>query len=126
MSLAFGDARCKFVENLNVMRFSTFCLISLLNLCILNASAQNVKILPPASPLSFCDKTNNDPAKWNKSTYWDAANETHDLCETSIKLTAKAIAKNCMGLLKWKFKLKLDLISNRSVYQFFRFFFEQT
>ncbi|MEI6882347.1 MAG: proprotein convertase P-domain-containing protein, partial [Bacteroidota bacterium] len=44
----------------------------------------------PASPVTFCDITPNDPLLWNESYWWDNVIGQHDLCEGPSDLTITA------------------------------------
>jgi hypothetical protein len=50
----------------------------------------------PASPVEYCDLTTNDAQLWNQSYWWDAATESHDLCEGNAALTITA-SDSCSG-----------------------------
>jgi len=42
----------------------------------------------PASPVTYCDYSTNDPYLWNQSYWWDGV--SHDLCEGDAPLTITA------------------------------------
>ena len=63
----------------------------------------------PASPVTICDLTGNDPQLWNAMYWWDNANQSHDLCEapSDICLTA---TDACSGAnINFEYQLFLDL-----------------
>ncbi|MBL7825915.1 MAG: hypothetical protein JNJ57_04740, partial [Saprospiraceae bacterium] len=63
----------------------------------------------PASPVTVCDVTPNDPQLWNAMYWWDNANQSHDLCEapSDICLTA---TDACSGAnINFEYQLFLDL-----------------
>jgi len=63
----------------------------------------------PASPVTICDLTPNDPLLWNASYWWDNGNQSHDLCEapSDICLTA---TDACSGAnINIEYQLFLDL-----------------
>ncbi len=63
----------------------------------------------PASPVTICDLTSNDPQLWNAMYWWDNANQSHDLCEapSDICLTA---TDACSGSnISFEYQLFLDL-----------------
>ncbi|HND87316.1 MAG TPA: T9SS type A sorting domain-containing protein [Saprospiraceae bacterium] len=63
----------------------------------------------PASPVTFCDLTPNDPLLWNQSYYWDNTTKSHDLCEGPADLTITA-TDACSGSdITIKYLLFLDL-----------------
>ena len=63
----------------------------------------------PASPVTFCDETPNNPQLWNESYWWDAVHSLHDLCEGPANLTISA-TDSCSGAnINISFLLFLDL-----------------
>src|SRR5690349_17259142 len=63
----------------------------------------------PASPVTICDLTANDPQLWNAMYWWDNGNQSHDLCEapSDICLTATDL---CSGSnISFEYQLFLDL-----------------
>jgi len=63
----------------------------------------------PASPVTICDLTPNDPQLWNAMYWWDNTNQSHDLCEapSDICITATDL---CSGAnLNIEYQLFLDL-----------------
>lgn len=66
----------------------------------------------PASPLDFCDLTNNDPQLWNENYWFDPVNQSNDLCEGSADLNIVA-SDLCSGSnLTVHYLLLLDLDSD--------------
>ena len=65
--------------------------------------------LCPASPVEFCDLTNNDPTLWNESYWWDPAIESHDLCEGPADLNISATDLCSGSNLNIRYLLFLDL-----------------
>ncbi|MBK8195329.1 MAG: T9SS type A sorting domain-containing protein [Lewinellaceae bacterium] len=69
----------------------------------------------PASPVEYCDVTTNDAQLWNQSYWWDAATESHDLCEGNAALTITA-TDACSGAnVNISYLLFLDLDNNGSM-----------
>jgi hypothetical protein len=69
----------------------------------------------PASPVTICDITPNDPALWNQMYWWDLANSTHDLGDapSDISLTA---SDACSGSnINFEYQLLLDLDGDGSM-----------
>jgi hypothetical protein len=50
----------------------------------------------PASPVTFCDYSANDPQLWAQPYWWDGATGQHDLCEGDAPLTITA-TDSCSG-----------------------------
>jgi hypothetical protein len=44
----------------------------------------------PASPVTFCDLSANDPLLWNQAYWWESTTDSHDLCEGDAPLTITA------------------------------------
>jgi subtilisin-like proprotein convertase family protein len=67
-----------------------------------------IAVCPP-SPVEFCDLSANDPLLWNETYWWDAACNTHDLCEGQADLTISA-TDLCSGAnVSFRYLLILDL-----------------
>ena len=66
-------------------------------------------IICPPSPVEFCDLTTNDNTLWNETYWWDAASQSHDLCEGLADLNISA-SDLCSGAnLNIRYLLFLDL-----------------
>ncbi|MEO6038605.1 MAG: T9SS type A sorting domain-containing protein [Saprospiraceae bacterium] len=63
----------------------------------------------PASPVTFCDLTPNDPFLWNESYYYDAVTGSHDLCEGPTDLTITASDACSLSNIDIHYLLFLDL-----------------
>ncbi|MBK8556068.1 MAG: HYR domain-containing protein [Lewinellaceae bacterium] len=50
----------------------------------------------PASPVTLCDLTTNDPLLWNDMAYWSGPMNTHDLCEGPADLCV-TVTDSCSG-----------------------------
>lgn len=44
----------------------------------------------PASPVEFCDLSNNNAQLWNENYWWDVLSQSHDLCEAPADLSISA------------------------------------
>jgi hypothetical protein len=69
----------------------------------------------PASPVTICDLTPNDPQLWNEMFWWDNTISSHDLCEgpTDLNITA---TDACSGAnLTVRYLLFLDLDGDGSM-----------
>jgi hypothetical protein len=74
---------------------------------VIDTQAPNIDC--PASPVEFCDLTYNNPLLWNESYWYDAALESHDLCEGPADLNIVA-SDLCSGSnLNIRYLLLLDL-----------------
>jgi hypothetical protein len=64
----------------------------------------------PASPVTICDITPNDPQLWNASYWWDNANQSHDLCEapSDICITATDLCSGANINIEYQLFLDLD------------------
>jgi hypothetical protein len=63
----------------------------------------------PASPVTICDVTPNDPQLWNAMYWWDNANQSHDLCEAPSDICITA-TDDCSGSnINIEYQLFLDL-----------------
>ena len=64
----------------------------------------------PASPVTICDVTDNDPQLWNASYWWDNANQSHDLCEapSDICITATDLCSGSNINIEYQLFLDLD------------------
>jgi hypothetical protein len=63
----------------------------------------------PASPVTFCDVTPNDPLLWNESYWWDNVIGQHDLCEGPSDLTITATDACSGSNINVRYLLFLDL-----------------
>ncbi|MBK7939742.1 MAG: HYR domain-containing protein [Lewinellaceae bacterium] len=73
-----------------------------------------ITVCPP-SPVEYCDNSTNDPQLWNETYWWDAACETHDLCEGTADLNISA-TDLCSGAnLTARYLLFLDLDNDGSM-----------
>jgi hypothetical protein len=70
---------------------------------------QDPILICPASPVEFCDLSNNDPLLWNETFWWDAACNTHDLCEGQADLTINATDLCSGSNITVRYLLFLDL-----------------
>jgi len=66
----------------------------------------------PASPVTVNDLTVNDPLLWNQMYWWDAANGSHDLCETPANLSLTVTDSCSLDLVTIKYLLFMDLDNN--------------
>ncbi|MEO6759655.1 MAG: hypothetical protein ABIO24_09395, partial [Saprospiraceae bacterium] len=57
---------------------------------------QKPSIVCPASPVTVCDVTPNDPQLWNETYWYNQMFGTHDLCEAQADLTVTA-TNACSG-----------------------------
>ena len=72
-------------------------------------------VVCPPSPVEYCDMSTNDKTLWNETYWWDAACETHDLCEGAADLNISA-TDLCSGAnLNIRYLLFLDLDNNGSM-----------
>jgi len=63
----------------------------------------------PASPVTICDLTSNDPALWNAMYWWDNSTSSHDLCEAPSDICITA-SDACSGAnINIEYLLFLDL-----------------
>jgi len=69
----------------------------------------------PTSPITVNDLTTNDPQTWNQMYWWDAANGSHDLCETPVNLSLTVTDSCSLDLVTVKYLLFLDLDNNGSM-----------
>ena len=63
----------------------------------------------PASPVIFCDFTQNDPNFYNALYYFDVATRSHDLCEGPVDLTITATDACSLADINIRYLLFLDL-----------------
>lgn len=63
----------------------------------------------PASPVSICDLTANDPQLWNASYWWDNTIGTHDLCEAPSDICITATDACSGSNINIEYLLFLDL-----------------
>lgn len=69
----------------------------------------------PASPVEFCDLSNNAADLWNETYWFDPVLGTHDLCEGPADLSISA-SDACSGAnLDFQYQLFLDLDGNGSM-----------
>jgi hypothetical protein len=71
---------------------------------------QDPTVVCPASPVTICDITPNDPQLWNASYWWDNANQSHDLCEapSDICITATDLCSGANINIEYQLFLDLD------------------
>jgi len=70
---------------------------------------QDPEVQCPASPVTFCDLTPNNPQLWNEMYWWDNVIGSHDLCEGPTDLCITA-TDACSGPnINIKYLLFLDL-----------------
>ena len=64
----------------------------------------------PASPVTICDLTPNDPQLWHRTYWWDNGNQSHDLCEapSDICITATDLCSGANINIKYQLFLDLD------------------
>ncbi|MCC7245293.1 MAG: HYR domain-containing protein [Saprospiraceae bacterium] len=66
----------------------------------------------PTSPVEVCDLSNNDATLWNDLQFWNAAHNSHDLCEGTANISISA-TDFCSGPhLTFRYILFLDLDGN--------------
>jgi hypothetical protein len=71
---------------------------------------QDPEVTCPASPVTVCDVTTNDPLLWNADYWWDNANQSHDLCEApaDICITATDLCSGANINIEYQLFLDLD------------------
>jgi len=69
----------------------------------------------PASPVTFCDLTPNDPQLWNETNWWDGGIESHNLCEGPADLNITATDACTGAAINIRYLLFLDLDNNGSM-----------
>jgi len=69
----------------------------------------------PASPVTVCDLTPNDPQLWNQSYWWDNRTMSHDLCEAPTDLSITATDACSGSNITIKYLLFLDTDQNGSM-----------
>jgi hypothetical protein len=64
----------------------------------------------PASPVTFCDLTQNDATLWNESYWWDNVIGSHDLCEgpTDLNITGTDLCSGSNIDIRYLLFLDLD------------------
>jgi hypothetical protein len=64
----------------------------------------------PASPVNFCDLTQNDATLWNEPSWWDNTIGSHDLCEgpTDLNITGTDLCSGSNIDIRYLLFLDLD------------------
>ncbi|MBK9337937.1 MAG: hypothetical protein IPM98_15890 [Lewinellaceae bacterium] len=70
---------------------------------------QKPTLLCPASPITVCDETDNDPLLWNQSYWYDSKTFSHDLCEAPTDLCISATDDCSKSNISFRYQLFLDL-----------------
>ena len=70
---------------------------------------QKPAIVCPASPVTFCDFSPNNPQLWNETYWYDQALGTHDLCEGPADLSVSATDACSGSAVNIHYLLFLDL-----------------